>query len=320
MKHKHADSMLQYAKDAQLTDKPWELWECKSQFSSKFVPINGPILWHHTIDYRRKPDADKILDPYYELKEAQKRGDVIQVKDAGGNWYDPGCELIFNMTIDRYRIKPDDPYLHITEALEAGKLIEVKDTSGCWQRVEFIPSPPPSYCRPPDCYRIKAEEAVEGFVDGCDNPVRKMLKEAQDAGEVVEYLTKAGNEWVPNVAGGGSGNWSFTEDIARYRIVRNDPVKHLNEAQDNGKVVEYFDGKVWRPNQAGGGEFDWAFTDDLEHYRIQPETQYVYKWLYRTKGYSNWLETKRYSAEVPTDMGTDKEWQRLDNTKQEVPV
>ena len=50
-------------------------------------------------------------DPYAHLKEAQERGEVIQVlvEDRGGNfWSDRSsvCNMLWNLPPDRYRIKP----------------------------------------------------------------------------------------------------------------------------------------------------------------------------------------------------------------------
>ena len=39
-KHIHADLMLQYAQDAQETDKPWERWEVYGKITGRWIPLS----------------------------------------------------------------------------------------------------------------------------------------------------------------------------------------------------------------------------------------------------------------------------------------
>ena len=55
MKHKHAELMMQYAHDAQETDKPWELWEMKYPTEKDWLTLDCNPLWQGAIEYRRKP-------------------------------------------------------------------------------------------------------------------------------------------------------------------------------------------------------------------------------------------------------------------------
>ena len=50
-KHIHADLMLQYAQDAQETDKPWERWEL---FDDGWYGLTNHPVWHFNTKYRRK--------------------------------------------------------------------------------------------------------------------------------------------------------------------------------------------------------------------------------------------------------------------------
>jgi hypothetical protein len=85
MKHKHADLMLEYAKDAQETDKPWERWEYYC-VGGVYLPLRGTPLWERGVAYRR-------IDPYRKFREAQERGDVVQVVC---NWRASGAgEVVF---------------------------------------------------------------------------------------------------------------------------------------------------------------------------------------------------------------------------------
>ena len=104
-KSKHADLMLEYAKDAQDTDKPWERWEMSNPHSTAnkdWHPCEcQEDMFVDTSNYRR-------IDPYRHLKEAQERGEVIQRK-SGDHWETkPGRPHIFNSAPDRYRIKPKE--------------------------------------------------------------------------------------------------------------------------------------------------------------------------------------------------------------------
>lgn len=57
-KHIHADLMMQYAKDAMETDKPWERWEYFD--GNLWVVPDFPMAFDEECQYRRKPDVIKI--------------------------------------------------------------------------------------------------------------------------------------------------------------------------------------------------------------------------------------------------------------------
>lgn len=56
--HKHAALMLQYAKDAMETDRPWERWEWFDDKS--WYPCSNPPVWEANMKYRRKPEIIKV--------------------------------------------------------------------------------------------------------------------------------------------------------------------------------------------------------------------------------------------------------------------
>ncbi|CDG99834.1 hypothetical protein [Xenorhabdus bovienii] len=56
--HVHADLMMEYAKLAQETDKPWEHFEFK--FSGDWMPENIAILFLPDREYRLKPRTIRI--------------------------------------------------------------------------------------------------------------------------------------------------------------------------------------------------------------------------------------------------------------------
>lgn len=51
--HPHAESMLEYAKDAATTDKPWLLWE--TCYNSQWDELCSNPIWSVQCQYRRKP-------------------------------------------------------------------------------------------------------------------------------------------------------------------------------------------------------------------------------------------------------------------------
>lgn len=56
--HVHAEKMMQYAKDAAITDKPWELWEVNWNVNNpKWTTLAGNPKWCPDYEYRRKLNA-----------------------------------------------------------------------------------------------------------------------------------------------------------------------------------------------------------------------------------------------------------------------
>ena len=71
-KHPHAESMMEYAKDALETDKPWERWEYKHCLSSVWSGcLAGHPEWDARKKYRRKPKTNNING--YEVPEPVRR-------------------------------------------------------------------------------------------------------------------------------------------------------------------------------------------------------------------------------------------------------
>lgn len=104
-KHKHADLMMQYAQDAMETDKPWLRWEYQEEQSSIWRDCIDEDDMCFVIDYEYRR-----IDPYRHLKEAQERGEVIQVTslfNPDGKWYDKhtGDSMYWDMPPKFYRIK-----------------------------------------------------------------------------------------------------------------------------------------------------------------------------------------------------------------------
>jgi len=117
MKHIHADLMLEYAKDASETDKPWERWEWKWGIGGEFITCRDS----DDVDWDEPEINIRRIDPYRELREAQERG-ALQVCDnpiyIGGlamlpkipAWVDRSkdCHMYWNMSPKCYRIKPEE--------------------------------------------------------------------------------------------------------------------------------------------------------------------------------------------------------------------
>lgn len=80
-KHPHAELMLEYAKDAMETDKPWERWEFNN---GAWNCLFKHPSWAEEIEYRRKPKPYEptLLDQALELEiEAAK----LRLKHAISN-------------------------------------------------------------------------------------------------------------------------------------------------------------------------------------------------------------------------------------------
>lgn len=59
-KHKHAELMLEYAKDAMETDKPWERWEILDDITNTWRTLTCAPFWVYKTAYRRKIETIKI--------------------------------------------------------------------------------------------------------------------------------------------------------------------------------------------------------------------------------------------------------------------
>ena len=66
-KHKHADVMLEYAKDARESDTPWINWEYMNEISNEWQPLSCNPTWNHTVIYRRKVKTIRIGE--YDVPE-----------------------------------------------------------------------------------------------------------------------------------------------------------------------------------------------------------------------------------------------------------
>ena len=58
MKHKHADKMLQYAKDAMATEQPWLLWQTRfstevTVIATKWRALMTHPIWATNAEYRK---------------------------------------------------------------------------------------------------------------------------------------------------------------------------------------------------------------------------------------------------------------------------
>jgi hypothetical protein len=59
MKHKHAELMAEYAKDAMTTETPWERWESKMNEAKNWRKMDSHPEWRTCAEYRRKPEPPK---------------------------------------------------------------------------------------------------------------------------------------------------------------------------------------------------------------------------------------------------------------------
>jgi hypothetical protein len=71
MAHKHAQLMMEYAKDAAETDKPWRRWEFRTGDEEPWMQFSRHPEWDINHEYRRKPNQAQIdaeaFNSWYEL-------------------------------------------------------------------------------------------------------------------------------------------------------------------------------------------------------------------------------------------------------------
>jgi hypothetical protein len=111
MKHKHADSMAAYAKDAMISSTPWEMWE-SSQGQDYWSILTAHPIWDWELDYRRKVETItingiKVPEPMREAPDVGQLYHVVALlniqrfdsfvwdgSDSEQEWLDSGlCHL-----------------------------------------------------------------------------------------------------------------------------------------------------------------------------------------------------------------------------------
>lgn len=97
-KHKHAEAMMEYAKDAQVTDKPWELWEVEIEADKcggrRWSGLDRHPAWHPKLKYRRKIktiniNGHKVPEPVREPLAYEMNyfiPDITSTKLFGFSW------------------------------------------------------------------------------------------------------------------------------------------------------------------------------------------------------------------------------------------
>ena len=103
---KHADRMV----------------EILQMFIDSRLPQTSGVVSIEGLAKRAIEDYRNDVDPYAHLKEAQERGDVIQLKHGG--WQDMLEPTDFPYDVDRYRIKPK-------ENIES-KIMHLAEKGGAW--------------------------------------------------------------------------------------------------------------------------------------------------------------------------------------------
>ena len=69
-KHRHAELMIEFGKDALETDRPWALWEYKTPDEDKWFPLIDIPEWNDIHLYRRKPKTINING--FEVPEPER--------------------------------------------------------------------------------------------------------------------------------------------------------------------------------------------------------------------------------------------------------
>ena len=87
--HKHAALMLQYAKDAMETDRPWERWEVAAPNEWKGCEVSPS--WSEDHNYRRKPETIKVgkLEFQKPIRDTPKEDEFVYYVTEGHKISDP---------------------------------------------------------------------------------------------------------------------------------------------------------------------------------------------------------------------------------------
>lgn len=114
--HKHAALMLQYAKDAMETDKPWERWEVRMaanvQPNAVFERLSSHPEWHTSNEYRRKPQTIKVGKWEFPkpIKDSPKEDEFVYYVTEGHKLSDP--PFVVEDACFRHGTKPEWYLVH----------------------------------------------------------------------------------------------------------------------------------------------------------------------------------------------------------------
>lgn len=108
--HKHAALMLQYAKDAMETDKPWERWEVAAPNEWKGCEMSPS--WSEDHNYRRKPETIKVGKWEFPkpIKDSPKEDEFVYYVTEGHKLSDP--PFVVEDACFRYGTKPEWYLVH----------------------------------------------------------------------------------------------------------------------------------------------------------------------------------------------------------------
>ena len=65
-KHKHAESMPQYAQDAAETDKSWKRWQIRFRLERTCKTLGGSPQWFEDAIYKKRNSPEKHNKPNNE--------------------------------------------------------------------------------------------------------------------------------------------------------------------------------------------------------------------------------------------------------------
>jgi len=123
-----------------------------------WLDITYDYTFHITkgASFRPKPQPD----PYQIFRDAEKSGKVIQALNMSGEWFDASAgALVYSMSPNRYRIKPDPEYIpftrdtipmpcviknkksgnrHMVFSLSADGVFGISGTSGELAKIKFL--------------------------------------------------------------------------------------------------------------------------------------------------------------------------------------
>jgi hypothetical protein len=117
--HIHAELMMEYAKDAMETDKPWERWEYKSDSPHWLTCHSITPSWFESVKYRRKPqtiniNGHEVPEPYRGEMKAGQPYYTPELYDCGTDYWDVYHDLQWQDTLyDNVAMKKG--LVHLTE-------------------------------------------------------------------------------------------------------------------------------------------------------------------------------------------------------------
>ncbi|MDE9463562.1 hypothetical protein [Xenorhabdus bovienii] len=107
-KHVHADLMMEYAKLAQETDRPWEHFEVLHDDADRWCSLGGEFYFDPDKEYRLKPRTIRIgnIEVPEPVREPLEEGDEYFHVNTGVIYHRDGASISrwMGYDVDNYRL------------------------------------------------------------------------------------------------------------------------------------------------------------------------------------------------------------------------